>query len=85
MDLEDYAVLLKDAINRTETIVFSCRCQVRYSGRAESYLDTGDRVVMIKSDGALLIHQPTGNAPINETRDKPHFNNQLRQAQTQKQ
>ncbi|MBS3147686.1 endonuclease NucS [Candidatus Woesearchaeota archaeon] len=65
MDLEDYAVLLKDAINRTETIVFSCRCQVRYSGRAESYLDTGDRVVMIKSDGALLIHQPTGNAPIN--------------------
>ena len=65
MDLEDYAVLLKDAITRTETIVFSCRCQVRYSGRAESYLDTGDRVVMIKSDGALLIHQPTGNAPIN--------------------
>lgn len=68
MNLEDYAILLKDAISRAETTVFSCRCTVRYSGRAESYLDTGDRIVMIKSDGALLIHQPTGNAPINYTK-----------------
>jgi len=65
MNLSDYALLLNDALTRAETIVFSCRCTIRYSGRAESYLEKGDRVVMIKSDGALIVHQPVGNAPIN--------------------
>ncbi len=65
MKQEDYCVLLNDALARNETIVFSCNCTIRYSGRAESYLDKGDRLVMIKSDNALLVHQPSGNAPIN--------------------
>lgn len=65
MNPEDYCTLLNDALARNETIVFSCTCTIRYSGRAESYLGAGDRIVMIKSDGALLVHQPTGNAPIN--------------------
>ncbi len=65
MKPEDYCTLLNDALTRNETIVFSCKCRIRYSGRAESFLDWGDRIVMIKSDNALLVHQPTGNAPIN--------------------
>ncbi len=63
--LNDYITLIADALKRTETIVFGCNCTIRYSGRAESYLGEGDRVVIIKSDNALLVHQPTGNAPIN--------------------
>ncbi len=63
--LQDYITLLNDALKRNETVVFSCRCTIRYSGRAESYIGDGDRIIMIKSDNALLIHQPTGNAPIN--------------------
>src|SRR3972149_3149953 len=62
---EDYCTLFTDAVKRSEIIVFGCRCSVRYSGRAESYLDIGDRIVVVKSDQSLLIHQPTGNAPIN--------------------
>ncbi len=65
MKPEDYCTLLNDALARNETIVFSCTCVIRYSGRAESYLPQGDRIVMIKADKALVIHQPTGNAPIN--------------------
>jgi len=65
MKPEDYCTLFNDALARNETIVFSCSCSIRYSGRAESFLDTGDRLVMIKSDNALLVHQPTGNTPIN--------------------
>jgi hypothetical protein len=65
MKPEDYCTLLNDALVRNETIVFSCTCTIRYSGRAESYLPKGDRVIIIKSDNALLVHQPTGNAPIN--------------------
>lgn len=63
--LGDYITLLQDALKRNETIVFGCTCTIRYSGRAESLLGEGDRVVMIKADNALLVHQPSGNAPIN--------------------
>lgn len=62
---EEYCSLFNDAINRNETVVFSCQCSIRYSGRAESFLDSGDRIIIIKSDNALLVHQPSGNAPIN--------------------
>jgi len=65
MKPEDYCKLFNDALARNETIVFSCTCTIRYSGRAESYLNLGDRIVMVKSDKALLVHQPTGNAAIN--------------------
>lgn len=61
----DYQSLINDAINRNETIVVGCHCRVRYSGRAEACLNWGDRIIMIKSDNAILIHQPTGNAPVN--------------------
>ena len=63
--LEDYGVLVSDALKRSETIVLCARCKVRYSGRAESFLENGDRIIMIKSDTALLVHQPTGSVPIN--------------------
>jgi RecB family endonuclease NucS len=65
MHLQDYATLLTDALARNETIVLACTCSIRYSGRAESYLAAGDRVILIKGDKAILVHQPTGNAPIN--------------------
>jgi len=58
-------VLVRDAISRKEALVLFVRCDVRYSGRAESYLEQGDRVILIKPDGVILIHQPEGNAPVN--------------------
>ena len=64
-DLQEYCTLLNDALNRNETIVFGCHCSIRYSGRAESLLEHGDRIILIKSDMAMLVHQPSGNAPIN--------------------
>lgn len=38
---------------------------VEYHGRARSFLDWGERIVMIKQDGTLLVHQPTMREPIN--------------------
>lgn len=64
-DLQEYCTLLNDALNRNETVVFACKCSIRYSGRAESFLETGDRIIIIKSDKTLLVHQPSGNNPIN--------------------
>ncbi len=40
-------------------------CQVRYSGRAQSHLDWGDRLMVAKEDGTVFIHQPTGREPVN--------------------
>lgn len=57
--------LLKDALARNETIVLGAECEIHYSGRAESHLAHGDRLITIKGDGALLVHQPHGTAPVN--------------------
>jgi len=40
-------------------------CMVDYKGRARSFLDWGERIIMIKQDGALLVHQPVMREPIN--------------------
>ncbi|MBI4450716.1 DUF91 domain-containing protein, partial [Candidatus Woesearchaeota archaeon] len=64
-DPGELAALLNDALKRNETIVLACTCSIRYSGRAESMLGEGDRIIIIKGDKALLVHQPHGNNPIN--------------------
>jgi len=38
---------------------------IDYRGRARSILDWGERVIMIKQDGAVLVHQPIMREPIN--------------------
>ena len=54
-----------ESLGRNLTIVLGCRCEIHYSGRAESFLGSGDRLVIIKADKTLLIHQPVGSTPIN--------------------
>ncbi len=56
---------LKTALKKKHTIVFMAKCTVKYSGRAEAFLESGERVIMIKPDNTLIIHQPFGNAPVN--------------------
>lgn len=65
LEQKDYVTLLNDALRRNETVVIGCNCSIRYSGRAESLLEDGDRVIIIKADNTLLVHQPSGNNPIN--------------------
>jgi RecB family endonuclease NucS len=40
-------------------------CMIDYRGRARSFLDWGERIIIIKQDGALLVHQPFMREPIN--------------------
>ncbi|MBI2564373.1 endonuclease NucS [Candidatus Woesearchaeota archaeon] len=65
LNTSDYCNLFQDSVKRGESVVIACKCRIRYSGRAESFLDTGDRLIIVKSDGTLLVHQPAGNSPIN--------------------
>lgn len=64
-DKNKNAELINSSLCKNKTIIIGCNCQVKYSGRAESFLDFGDRIILIKSDNALLVHQPQGNAPVN--------------------
>ena len=41
------------------------RCTVEYDGRASSTLGPGDRHVMLKPDGSILVHTDEGQQPVN--------------------
>ncbi|MDH7517907.1 MAG: endonuclease NucS [Candidatus Thermoplasmatota archaeon] len=40
-------------------------CMIDYHGRARSLLDWGERIIMIKQDGTVLVHQPVMREPVN--------------------
>lgn len=56
---------IKQALEGQDTIIIGAKCSVDYSGRAEAHLHKGDRVIIIKQDKSLLVHQPTGTNPVN--------------------
>jgi hypothetical protein len=41
------------------------RCTVEYDGRAESTLGPGDRLVLCKPDGSILVHTDEKRTPVN--------------------
>lgn len=53
------------AVKRHEAVLLVGRCAVIYDGRASSKLAAGERIVVIKGDGALLVHRPKGYEPVN--------------------
>ncbi|WP_394295604.1 endonuclease NucS [Natrialba asiatica] len=54
-----------DGIDRGALVTVFGRCTVEYDGRASSTLDAGDRHVMLKPDGAALVHTDEGQQPVN--------------------
>jgi len=61
--LADACDFAKSAGRRLLVIVGCCR--VDYRGRAKSLLDFGERLVIIKRDGSVLVHQEEGREPVN--------------------
>lgn len=70
LDIADF----NEALAKNSVVVISCSCEIHYSGRAESFLGSGDRLVIIKSDKTLLIHQPAGSNPINYMKEGTSYN-----------
>lgn len=46
-------------------LILSGDCIIDYKGRARSFLDWGERIIMIKQDGTVLVHQSKLREPIN--------------------
>lgn len=57
--------LLENALREKKTTIVVGSCIVNYQGRAGSVLPEGERVVMIKPDGTLLVHQKKKREPVN--------------------
>lgn len=46
-------------------MIIVASCQVHYSGRTGSHLGEGERLIIVKEDGCVLIHRSTDYKPVN--------------------
>jgi len=63
--LEDASKVIEDAISRRKALIIVGNCWVDYKGRASSRLEPGERILIIKEDGSLLVHRSIGYEPVN--------------------
>jgi len=63
--VERAAEFIKAAVSERKAIILVGNCWVNYKGRASSKLEPGERIVMIKEDGSVLVHRPFGYEPVN--------------------
>jgi len=63
--VEKAVSLVKEALSKRKVLLLVGNCWVDYRGRASSKLESGERVVIFKEDGSLLVHRPAGYEPVN--------------------
>lgn len=63
--LEESVSLIKDAFSKRRGILIVGSCTVNYRGRANSELELGERIIIFKEDGSVLVHRPIGYEPVN--------------------
>ena len=61
----DAFILMEKALAQRKTLIVAGKCRVDYVGRASSKLELGERILIIKADGSLLVHRPVGYEPVN--------------------
>lgn len=64
-DLTDAHSLVQQGLTQDHLITIIGQCEVEYDGRTSSYLGFGDRLVILKPDGTLLVHTNTQRTPVN--------------------
>lgn len=57
--------VLEKAVSQRKAILIIGNCWVHYHGRASSKLEPGERILIIKKDGSLLLHRSVGYEPVN--------------------
>jgi RecB family endonuclease NucS len=77
-DVAEAEKAVKEAISQRKTLIIVGNCWVHYLGRARSKLEPGERVLLIKEDGSLLVHRPVGYEPVNWQPPGCVFNVQVR-------
>jgi len=63
--VEEAAEFVRNALSEHKALIIVGNCWVDYRGRASSKLESGERIVMVKEDGSVLVHRPDGYEPVN--------------------
>ena len=63
--VEEAEKVLREAVSKRKTILVIGDCWVNYTGRASSKLEPGERILIIKEDGSVLVHRSVGYEPVN--------------------
>ena len=63
--VEKAVSLVKEALSKRKALIIVGNCWVDYHGRASSKLEPGERIVIFKEDGSVLVHRPVGYEPVN--------------------
>jgi hypothetical protein len=64
-DAATVARVVGDGLREGAVVSLEANCEVEYDGRSGGYLAPGDRLVVCKPDGTLLVHRPAGHKPVN--------------------
>lgn len=63
--IDELTGIINEAISKRAFLVIIACCRIKYRGRATSRLGSGDRTIIIKTDGSFLIHQDYNLEPVN--------------------
>ena len=63
--LQDACIEITSGIEGRKLIVLVVNCSINYSGRTGSQLGKGDRLVILKKDGCVLVHRGKDYQPVN--------------------
>ncbi|GAA0471055.1 endonuclease NucS (plasmid) [Halococcus dombrowskii] len=63
--LKDAHYLVDTGLKHGEMLTIVGKCEVDYDGRASSHLASGERLVILKPDGTLLVHRNKQRKPVN--------------------
>ncbi len=64
-DLENAREALTRGLEARMMVVLVCSCSITYSGRTGSDLAEGERLVVLKEDGCVLVHRRNNYQPVN--------------------
>lgn len=64
-DAAEAVDFIEEGILRDMVITIFGECEVDYDGAAKSFLPLGDRIIMMKPDGTLMVHTDEKRKPVN--------------------
>ena len=70
MCADDAENTIRQAIARSETAIIVGKCTIDYTGRITSSLGPGERIMIIKADRSVVVHQPKGVMPVNYMKER---------------
>jgi RecB family endonuclease NucS len=63
--IESAVSFIREAFLKRRTVLIVGNCWVEYRGRASSKLEAGERILILKEDGSLMVHRSVGYEPVN--------------------